>query len=133
MNIFNRFFKKESKPQPSQSSDTYLDILISLNKDMQIDLSVFVDCDYQKHNISLIDYIYMCSKIINFDSYKIKNQIIEILNEQIRNSDNEDFISKLVMVLKTQIQTQEYSSNKRDNDSFIKPSQVFIKHIHEHQ
>jgi hypothetical protein len=133
MNIFSHFFKKESKPQQSESSNTYLDILISLNKDMQIDLSVFIDCDYKKYNISLIDYIYMCSKIINFDSNKIKNQIIEILNDQIKNSDNEELISKLVFVLKTQIQSQESILPKNNNDFFIKPSQVFMKHIHEHQ
>ena len=109
-----------------------MDILISLNKDMQIDLSVFIDCEYKKYNLSLAEYAYLCSRLVNFDSLKIKTQIVDILDKQIKNESNQDFIDRLISTISYELANED-TFHTNDGDFFIKPSQVFIKNIHEHK
>lgn len=126
-NFWNKKEVENKLETPTSSDNTFIDIIISLNKKLEVDLSLYIDCDYKKANIDLIDYILVCSKFLNFDENKLKKQIIDILDSQIKNSDNKNFINGLVTVLDKEITLCD------DNNFYIKPSQVFIKHIHEHQ
>lgn len=130
MKYFKNFFQKKNKDIPiSQSSETFIDVIISLNKNLEVDIALYLDCDYQKSNIDLVNYILLCSKFLNFDENKLKKQMIDILDNQIKNEDNKLLINGLVSVLKNDTLS---TTNNMDN-FFIQPSQVFIKHIHEHQ
>jgi hypothetical protein len=131
MKYFKKFFQKQKQDEPtisSQSNETFIDVIISLNKNLEVDISLYLDCNYKKANIDLVDYILICSKFLNFDENKLKTQMINILDNQIKNEDNELFINGLVSILKN----DRLSINNKDN-FYIQPSQVFIKHIHEHQ
>lgn len=130
MNFLSKFLNKTKKKETSSVDNTYVDILISLNKNFEIDLSVFIDCDYKKTQLSLVDYTLLCSKFLNFDSDKIKTQIIDILQYQIKTTQNELFIKGLISLLKN---NNGFSKDNNIDDLYIKPSQVFTKHIHEHQ
>ena len=131
MNFFKKIF---SKTQPQQINkdvpETYVDVLLSLNKNFEVDLSLFIDCNYKKNNIDLIDYVIVCAKFLNFDTNKMKQQMIEILNNQIKNSENELLINSLVSILKNE---NSLDTESELDNFYIKPSQVFIKHIHEHK
>lgn len=135
MSIFNIFRKKpETKTINNQQSDTFVDILISLNKEFEIDLSLFIDCDYNKFGIDESDYALLCSKLINFDHIKIKNQLIDILISQIKNDKNKHLIDLLVRLVEDHVAESKLQKLNNSYDHlFIKPSQVFAKNIHEHQ
>lgn len=129
MNFLSKLFSKKQPEEKTSIDNTYVDIIISLNKNFEVDLSLFIDCDYKKDKIDLVEYILICSKFLNFDQDKLKKQIVDILNNQIKNQDNQLFINGLISVL-----NNEYNAKNSDLDNFyIKPSQVFTKHIHEHQ
>lgn len=126
----NLFYKQEKEPEPkitASSNDTFIDVIISLNKQLEVDIALYIDCDYKKANIDLIDYILVCSKFLSFDENKLKTQMIRILDNQIKNNENKLLINGLVASLE-----KKTSSDTMDN-FYIKPSQVFVKHIHEHQ
>lgn len=133
MKFFKKLFTKKDKKQnietQSSSSDTFIDVIISLNKKLEVDISLYLDCDYKKSNIDLVDYILLCSKFLNFDENKLKKQMIDILDNQIKNEDNKLFINSLVSILKNNTLSETHNMD----NFFIRPSQVFIKHIHEHQ
>lgn len=129
MNIFKKLFgTKQEKPLEPQ--ETYIDILISLNKNFEFELSLFMDCDYKKHNIDLVDYIILCSRFLNLDSDKLKKQILDILDNQIKNKENQQLVNGLISVLK--IETITSTIDSMDN-TYIKPTQVFTKQSNEHQ
>lgn len=133
MKIFKKWFgPKETPKKFTDDNNTYLDILISLNKNFEVDLTLYVDTDYKKYNFDLIDYIIVCSRFLNFDANRLKKQFIEILDSQIKNEENELFIGGLISNLRNELENNPIVDNE-NNYFFIKPSQVFIKHIHEHQ
>lgn len=131
MNFLSKLLNKKQQPKTSSVDDTHIDIIISLNKNFEVDLSLFIDCDYRKQHIDLVDYILLCSKFLNFDTNKLRKQIVDILDNQIKNQDNALFINGLISVLINE-QILNNDTNTLDN-IYIKPSQVFTKHIHEHQ
>jgi len=131
MKYFKKFFEKQKQDKPiisPQPQETFIDVIISLNKNLEVDISLYLDCNYKKSNIDLVDYILICSKFLNFDENKLKAQMIDILDNQIKNEENKLFINKLVSILKN----DTLLTNNKDH-FYIQPSQVFIKHIHEHQ
>lgn len=126
----NLFYKQEKEPEPKttvSSNDTFVDVIISLNKQLEVDIALYIDCDYKKANIDLTDYILVCSKFLSFDENKLKTQMINILDNQIKNDKNKLFINGLVAIL------EKKSPPDTIDNFYIKPSQVFVKHIHEHQ
>lgn len=131
MKYFKKFFEKQKQDEPiisPQSTETFIDVIISLNKNLEVDISLYLDCNYKKSNIDLAQYILICSKFLNFDENKLKTQMIDILDNQIKNEENKLFITKLVSILKN----DTLLTDNKDH-FYIQPSQVFIKHIHEHQ
>lgn len=132
MKYFKNFFKKQKQANQiatQQLNETFVDIIISLNKNLEVDISLYLDCNYKKTKMDLIDYILVCSKFLAFDQNKLKTQIIEILDKQIKNEENSYFIDALVSTLKD----DTLSINNNPDHFFIRPSQVFSKYIHEHQ
>ena len=131
MKYFKKFFEKQKQDKPiisPQPQETFIDVIISLNKNLEVDISLYLDCNYKKSNIDLVDYILICSKFLSFDENKLKAQMIDILDNQIKNEGNKLFINNLVSILKN----DTLLTNNKDH-FYIQPSQVFIKHIHEHQ
>jgi len=119
MRLFDWFNKKKEN---ETKSETYVDIIISLNKNCEIDFSIFIDDNITKLGINENDYSILCGSFLNsILSNKMKKDSIEILNNQIKNNDNKKLITNIVSLITI---VQENSKN-----NFIKPSEVFAKYI----
>jgi hypothetical protein len=113
--------RKKEESEKEQKSNNYIDILISLNKEYNIDLLIYLNDNPINTNMSELEYGVICSEFINncFTS-SIKQKILSIINEDIKNQDNENLIYIINMA----------SKNKNLDDTFIKPSQVFLTNNH---
>lgn len=60
-------------------------------------------------------------------SGKLKNQLLDIIVNQIKNTKNQDLIDRILKLL---IIMEEFTSEEddKDNTPLIKPSQVFSKY-----
>ena len=71
------------------------------------------------------EYSALCGKFINSTiSANMQRDVIDILNNQIKNSDNKQLINNIVSLVITNATTT--SLYKQNN--FIKPSEVFSKY-----
>lgn len=125
MKIFQPIFdlfrpQKPTQTEPIQQNN--IDILISLNEDFEIDISLFIDKAFSNHKSAAL-FTSEFFHIIN--SGKLKSKIMGLLDEQIRSVENNNFINE-VLLLDNVISesTSRYSNTK---DTFIKPSSVFTK------
>lgn len=131
-NIFSFFNKQkkttENKPESNLNSNTYIDALICLNKNYEIDIKLFFDDNLENKTLSENEYSLVCAEFLNIImSGKLKNQFLDIIIKQIRTTKNQDLIDR---ILKFLIVMEEFSSedNNTDNLPLIKPSQVFSKY-----
>lgn len=124
MKLFNWFNTKktENLDSDSQKEQTYIDIIISLNKDCQIDFSIFVDDKTTDLPMSEDEYAILCGSFFNaILSNKMKKDAIDILNNQIKNSNNSKIINNIVSLISI--------ATEKTNNNFIKPTEVFAKYI----
>jgi predicted site-specific integrase-resolvase len=123
MNIFKFWSKKPEVPK----TETYIDLIISLNKNRQIDFSIFLDDKIEKIPINAIDYSVLCGEFFyTVLSDKMKKDSIEILNEQIKNNSNNELVDNIVSVIK--IMNNSKSVTGSGSEQFIKPSEVFARY-----
>lgn len=128
MKIFDIFKKNKSESiaqEPTKESNTYIDIVISLTKNYEIDLTLWIDDKLDNKPMSSIDYALLCSEFLNnINSKHTKAQIIDILSKQVKTSFNDKLISSIISLM-------NYADNiyLTKENSFIKPSTVFTKHI----
>lgn len=119
--------KEEQKTvQDNQNlpNNTYIDIVISLTKNYEIDLTVWIDDKLENKPMSQIDYALLCSEFLNnINSDKTKSQIIEILSNQIKTTTNARFINSIITLMLYADKNKESGDN-----SFIRPSNVFAKY-----
>lgn len=124
MNFFNQFWKTKTPKQAKD--DTYIDIIISLNKNKQIDFSLFLDDKINYNDMSLIEYSALCGEFLHtIFSSKAKKDTIDILDNQIKNDNNSKLINNIISIIR-------YMDNPQTNiasNQFIKPSEVFARYI----
>lgn len=126
MNWFKKLFsRKPKKTEPTKKEEsTYIDVLISLNKNLEIDLSIFLANDDSKTDMDRINYILACAEFLNtISSDQLKPDIISILDTQIRYQTSDQLIDSILLFLE---KTNKKSGSP--NKTFIKPSQVFSKY-----
>lgn len=128
MSFLNKFWStnKQTTTQTSTTKikDTYIDIIISLTKDKQIDFSVFIDDKIEKTN--MLSHSVLYGEFLNLVlTNSLKHDTIDILNKQIKNNDNQELVSNIVSILKTSPKKSEKIST---NKTFIKPSEVFARY-----
>lgn len=123
---FMSLFKSKSK-ETNQLSN-YMDVVVSLNQKLEIDLSVFLKED----NISILnnnDYALVYAEFIhNTFSDNIKEKIISILDSQIKNTSNANFINMMILYLNYFNYENKKNTTPSNNQIFIRPSQVFTKY-----
>ncbi len=131
-NLFNFFSKSKdvsaSKPLIDTNSDTYIDSIICLNKNYEIDVKLFFDDNLKNKTISENEYALVCAEFLHIImSGKLKNQLLDIIVNQIKNTKNQDLIDRILKLL---IIMEEFTSEEddKDNTPLIKPSQVFSKY-----
>lgn len=131
INLFKLFNKPEQpitekKSEPDLNSDTFIDAIVCLNKNYEIDIKLFFDDKMTNKSLSENEYALVCAEFLNIImSGKLKNQLLDIIIKQIRNENNQDLIDR---VLKFLIVMEEFSEEDKDNLPLIKPSQVFAKY-----
>lgn len=125
MKLFNWFDKQANTGKSNETkSETYMDMIISLNKNYEIDFSIFLDDNITKLDVNENDYAIFCGAFLNAVlSNKMKKDSIEILTNQIKNNDNKKLITDIVSLI-----TINQENNNKHN-TFIKPSEVFAKYI----
>jgi len=107
-----------------------MDVIISLNTDLQIDISVFINDDPKMYNIDTFDYSVLCGKFLAscFTPY-IQEQLFNIIDQNVKDENNYELIDNIEKI--TTLYTNQSSTvNKQDKD-FIKPSIVFSYHKHQ--
>lgn len=127
MNLLNFFKRKkpDNSSKRNQIDNTYLDIIISLNKNLEIDLSIFLEDKYQNTNLDKFTYAMACVEFINtVVSDKLKPEVTNIIDTQIRSPTNEQLIRAILLLL----QKTEKKYSDINNKVYIKPSQVFLKY-----
>lgn len=135
MKFFKNFWGQNEKDDPKVSQelqrqlkskdDTYIDIIISLNKNHQIDFSLFLDDKTENLPMNVVDYSVLCSEFLNtVISSKMKNDALDILNSQIKTEKNETLINNIVSLIKI----LDKSTHKKSKQ-FIRPSEVFAKYV----
>lgn len=127
MKFFNFWKKDQHDTTEKNKNDTYIDIIISLNKNRQIDFSIFLDDKMEKISMGPIDYAVMCGEFFHTVlSRKMKEDSIEILDGQIKNNNNHELINNIVSVISLMDNPKDKSVN---SNQFIKPSEVFARYI----
>lgn len=121
--LYNIFFKKDNTTHNTETTRyNNIDLLISLNHNFEIDLSLYVDpkfCGSSTAPLLTAEFLH----IIN--SGKLKKQIMSMLDEQIRDKDNSEFVNNVFSI--DELIDKTYSIPNQTTDTFIKPSNVFAK------
>lgn len=128
-NILSKFFKLNTDRETNKTEEKLelknnqhnLEILITLTKDYEIDLLVYLK-DKPQQPLTEMEYAMVCCEFLNnCFSNSIKNEIISIINRDIKTESN----SRLINAISILSSTQNLLS---DDDLYIKPSQVFNNH-----
>jgi hypothetical protein len=109
--------------------DSLVDIIVSLTKDGEIDLSVFIDAKKESTQKGMFEYAKKCAEFLNIATgEKIKPQITSIILDQIRNEDNQFFIENVIMFWALLDKETKDKKELRNSKTYIYPSQVFSRH-----
>lgn len=138
MNFLN-FFKKQASNIDSSNKDpinepitiknnndaeTYVDVVISLTKNLEVNLSLWVDDDINTKPMSYVDYALLCSEFFNnINTQQTKSKIMDILTHQIKTPKNHTFISSIITLMNY---ADTFNADK--DNYYIKPSSVFTKY-----
>jgi hypothetical protein len=116
--------KKTDQSIQDKKNETFVDVIFSLNNNYEIDISLLFDDNVKNKKISEIEYAVVCSEFLNIiTSGKIKNQVIDIITNQIRTQDNKNLVDSILGLL-TIMENSESAP-------LIKPTQVFSKYKNE--
>ena len=109
---------KISNEKIKKTNDNNLEILITLTPNYEIDILVYLK-DTPQEPLTEMEYAIVCCEFINSAfSTNIKQEIISIINKDIKTEKN----SKLIESIST---LSNVNSLFSDDDLYIKPSQVF--------
>lgn len=123
------YLKNLFNPKQKTTEESYLDVVISLNKNLEIDLSVFLQDDTSNIQMDFTDYSISCAKFIDaINSDRIKNQIVSILDTQIKTKKNTKLIDSIVIILDHLDKEKNEIPIEDRQQLFIKPSQVFSRY-----
>lgn len=125
INIFQKiksFFynsKKNEENTDQEINNNFCDILISLDKDLNTGIFLyFKDKNYEP--MSETEYSLICAEFLsNAFTNKVIDNILDILNKDIISNQNFSLIKKIDILC-------QYQQNIQLENSFIKPSQVFL-------
>lgn len=100
-------------------SKNYIDVLLSLTEDFNIDLIIYIDDEPTKIRYSDLEYGMVCAEFISSCfTPSIKQKLLTLINEDIKNKDNENLISIINMACSV-------STKHTEDETFIRPTQVF--------
>lgn len=123
------YLKKFFYPEQKTTEESYLDVVISLNKNLEIDLSVFLKDDTSNIPMDFVDYSISCAKFIDaINSDRVRNQIISVLDAQIKTKKNTKLIDSIIIILDHLDKEKSEISVENKQQLFIKPSQVFSRY-----
>lgn len=133
------FFCKKKQPikkiessilSETQHKDSLIDIIISLTKDQEVDLSIFIDTDNDLSKKNMFGYTQRCAEFLNIaSSNKLKNQITSIILDQIKNEKNHALIENIIMFWALLDKEEQNKREKKSSRTYILPSQVFSNYI----
>ena len=118
----------ESKPNKDSSSidENYFDIFISLDKNFNINVLISMydsKIETMTENNTALVYHEFLSGCFTKD---IQNTVVQILKRDIEDDGNRNLINKITTLI-------EHKQRINEEFSYIKPSQVFIKHSKDNQ
>lgn len=123
--IKNLFIPNKQTHIKPPSEDTMVDVIVSLNKNFEISIQLFLDDKLKDKKISQTEYSLVCAEFLNIImSGKIKSQILDIIMNQIRNNDNKILVDSILGY----ISLMEDKIATTNNNAVIKPTQVFAKY-----
>lgn len=143
INFFQKIFFPKNKSQqitsqeeksiPSSKNDTFVDLIVSLNNNYEIDIKLFIDDNIKNKNLTEVEYALAISEFLHIIMYgKLKTQLLELIIKQIQNKNNKNFIDKilgfLILMDKNQV---ENSKQQFNHGPMIKPSQAFSRYKNE--
>ncbi len=127
--ITNTIFSSKTESKNEANTDTksnnYVDVLLSLTEDFHIDLVIYInDKPNERVTLSEIEYGMVCAEFLNnCFTPSIKQKLLSVIDKDIKNKENETLISIVNMAC-------SISSKPMDDDTFIRPSQVFATNNH---
>jgi|LakMenE18May11ns_1017448.scaffolds.fasta_scaffold9933453_3 hypothetical protein len=126
INYIKSLFSSKKKSQ-SKTDESIIDVIISLNKNAGIDVSIFIDDTNKDIDRDIIEYSEKCAEFFHIiNSGKLKKQILDILINQIKKEDNNLLIDNIVTFWSI---IEKQKRKPKFEKAFICPTEVFTKHI----
>lgn len=127
--MFSNFFNKKSQQSQKNdelfSTDNLFDIVISLNKNYEIDLTIFANTSIDTKDVSIsqkcADFFY------TVNSGTLKNHMIDILLKDVQENFHDKKFIENIIILWTMLVRNTIINNKQQ--TLINPSEVFRKYI----
>lgn len=120
----NLFLKEKKK---KDTDDSIIDVIISLNKRQEIDVSLFIDDKNKDIDNDIVDYSEKCAEFLHIiNSGKLKKQISDILLNQIKKEDNQLLINN-IMIFWSIIEKEK--KKQKTKNTFICPTEVFTRYV----
>lgn len=128
------FSKKKIQTSKPENKDTLIDIYISLTKDYQIDLSMYIDDKSYLAKKNIFEFSQKCAEFLNIiNNGKLTNQMTSIMLDQIRNEDNQILIENIIMFWALIDKEETNIKDAKEIKNYILPSQVFPKYTKANQ
>jgi len=126
INYIKNFLYSKKKTE-SKKDESIIDVIISLNKNSGIDVSVFIDDDNKAIDHDMVEYSEKCAEFFHIlNSGKLKKQILDILINQIKKENNNLLIDNIVTFWSI---IEKQKRKPKFEKAFIYPTEVFTKHI----
>lgn len=118
-------FLKEKKKK--DTDDSIIDVIISLNKRQEINVSLFIDDKNKDIDSDIVDYSEKCAEFLYIiNSGKLKKQMSDILLNQIKKEDNQLLINN-IMIFWSIIEKEK--KKQKTKNTFICPTEVFTRYV----
>jgi hypothetical protein len=126
INYIKNFLYPKKKTE-SKKDESIIDVIISLNKNSGIDVSVFIDDANKAIDHDIVEYSEKCAEFFHIlNSGKLKKQILDILINQIKKENNNLLIDNIVTFWSI---IEKQKRKPKFEKAFIYPTEVFTKHI----
>jgi hypothetical protein len=126
INYIKNFLYPKKKTE-SKKDESIIDVIISLNKNSGIDVSVFIDDANKAIDHDIVEYSEKCAEFFHIlNSGKLKKQILDILINQIKKENNNLLINNIVTFWSI---IEKQKRKPKLEKAFIYPTEVFTKHI----
>jgi hypothetical protein len=120
-------FLKEKKKKDKDTDDSIIDVIISLNKRQEINVSLFIDDKNKDIDTDISDYSEKCAEFLYIiNSGKLKKQMSDILLNQIKKEDNQLLINN-IMIFWSIIEKEK--KKQKTKNTFICPTEVFTRYV----